>query len=243
MRKQVWDYLSRSWDNAEKDRARSEAAALELFEACSRDEWAIVQRLIEDGCNPNIRLGRRTALMQCCESGSRDCAKLLLALGADYSAQDEIGRDALFCCMDSFSDACVDLILSKRPKIKRLYDDNSTALIAATKLSYVHGVRQLVKYAPQAVNLYDRTGRTALWHVLSKPNPTDDDNEIARILLDAGADPDMPDLDGVAPRQAAGSENALAQVERHDIGVGMDHDAEPEAPQPEAPKQKRGMRL
>ena len=243
MRKQVWDYLTRSWDNAEKERQRNEQASLALFETIARNEWLLVSQLLEEGCSPNMRLGKKTTLMHAAECGSIECLKLLCSLGADMGAQDEIGRDILHCAVESGLNTAVDAVLAKQPKNKRLFSDNATALIVATKLSYVHAVRQIVTFMPHLINMYDRTGRTALWHVLSKSDPTDDDNEIARILLDSGANPDIADIDGIAPREAALNPSTLAEIERHDIDTSVDLSNDNPEPQAPPPAPKNGMRL
>lgn len=241
MRLEAWKFLTDSWDRAEKERSRLDNAASMFFETVARNDWQAVSKLIQSGCSPNMLLGHRNALMVAAENGALECVKLLISTGSVLGAQDEMGRDALFCAIEARHDAVVSFLLSKGPRFKRLFHDNSTPLIAAAKSSYLHGVAALVKYDKHSVNLFDRMGRTALWHVLSKEELSDDDNAIARILLDNGASADMADLDGVSPREAARAESARSAVERADLSTSME--AEPEsAPQQPAPP-RRGPRL
>ena len=245
MRLQSWNYLKRSWDRADSEKARLEKATSIFFEDVARDDWLACSKLIERGCSPNMALGHKRALMVAAESGAINTLRLLASTGADLGAQDEQGRDALFWAIETRADDAVDFLLAqaaaKGVRPKRLFDDNSTALIAAAKLSYVHAVRALVHYEKSMVNMWDRMGRTALWHVLSKTDLSDDDNEIARILMDGGADPSMRDLEGVSAREAATSDAGQSLLERHDIEAELDP-AEP-SPEQSAPAPSRRPRL
>jgi ankyrin repeat protein len=234
MRLEAWEFLTKSWDRAESERARLEKATLIFFEDIERDDWAAVARLIERGCSPNMALGHKTAAMVAAECAAINALRLLVSTGANLGAQDEQGRDALFFAIGTRADEAVDFLLESGSRLKRLFNDNSTALIEAAKGSYVHGVRALVAHEKKWVNLYDRMGRTALWHVLSKEHLTDADNEIARILMGAGANPDMADIDGVTAREASTSEVAQSLVERHDIEASVEPDGPQVDPGPEA---------
>lgn len=250
MRLQAWKYLTQSWDRADQERARLEKATMIFFEDIQRDDWQSCAKLIERGCSPNMALGHRTAIMVAAENGAVNALKLLVSTGASLGAQDELGRDALFWAVETRCDEAVDYLLLSGSRIKRLFTDNSTPLIEAAKSSYVHGVQALVKHHKHCVNLFDRMGRTALWHVLSKDELTDADNQIARILMDAGANPDMADLDGVSPRESTMSQAGKSLVERHDITSTMENDADMDldfgldneddyqAPAPKAPNRR-----
>lgn len=229
MRLETWKFLTQSWDRAEVEQKRQEKAARIFFDDIERDDWVACSKLIERGCSPNMSLGQKTASMVAAECGSMNTLRLLASTGANLGAQDEKGRDAVFWAVQTRANDIVDFLLARGPRLKRLFNDNSTALIEAAKGSYVHGVRALVAYEPAWVDLYDRMGRTALWHVLSKTTLTDADNEIARILMGAGANPDMGDLEGVSAREASQSENAKSLIERHDLEASI----EPDEPAPE----------
>lgn len=236
MRLETWKFLSQSWDRANQEQARLEKATSIFFEDIMRDDWQSCTKLIERGCSPNMALGKKTAIMVAAEHGAINSLRLLATTGASLGAQDEQGRDALFWSIETRSDEAVDFLISQGARAKRLFDDYSTPLIAAAKSSYVHGVRALVHYDKNLVNLFDRMGRTALWHVLSKPDMTDDDNQIARILMDAGANPDMPDLEGVTAREAATSDAGQSLVERHDLDMSVEPEPDQgNSPAPPAP--------
>lgn len=229
MRLEAWNFLTQSWDRAEQEKRRLEKAARIFFEDIERDDWVACSKLIERGCSPNLSLGQKTAAMVAAECGAVNTLRLLASTGANLGAQDEKGRDAMFWAVQTRANDIVDFLLARGPRLKRLFNDNSTALIEAAKGSYVHGVRALVAHDRSWVDLYDRMGRTALWHVLSKPSLSDADNEIARILMGSGANPDMGDLEGVTPREASQSENAKSLVERNDLEASI----EPDAPAPQ----------
>lgn len=239
MRLEAWKFLTQSWDRAERERERLEKATTIFFDDIMRDDWAACSKLIERGCSPNMALGQKTAIMVAAEHAAINALKLLVTTGANLGAQDEQGRDALFWAVETRSNDAVDFLLDQGARGKRLFNDNSTPLIAAAKSSYVHGVRALVSRDNKIVNQYDRMGRTALWHVLSKEDLSDDDNEIARILMDGGANPDMADLDGVSARESATSESGRSLVERHDIDATLDVEPSLEAEPEQAPAPAR----
>lgn len=244
MRLEAWKFLTQSWDRSERERERLEKATHIFFEDIIRDDWLACTKLIERGCSPNMALGQKTAVMVAAENGAINVLKLLASTGANLGAQDEQGRDALFWAVETRSDDAIDFLLERGVRSKRLFTDNATPLICAAKASYVHGVRALVSYDKKQVNLYDRMGRTALWHVLSKEDMSDDDNEIARILMDEGANPDLADLEGVTARESAMSESGKSLVERHDIESNIVPDVEPDHdPKPKGPAPTRRPRL
>lgn len=236
-----WNQLSSNWEKAESNRQRQEHTAAIFFETISRDDSQAVLRLIQRGCSPNLLLGQKSPLMTAAEYGASDTLGLLLQYGGHLSVQDEKGQDALFWAISSQSNPCVDLILSRPEyRYKRLFDDNSTALILAAKRGYVHGVRAICTHQKNQVDLVDRRGQSALWHVLSKAEMTPADNEIARILLDNGANPDQEDLLGVTPRASAHSLAAQAALEQQELKDAMaqsfDIDEPSVDPEPVQPK-------
>lgn len=245
MQLDAWKFLTNNWDRADKERARLDQASSMFFETISRNDWVNVSKLLQNGCSANMLLGHKSALMVAAEYGALECVKLLMSMGAALGAQDEIGRDALFYSAEGRQDAVLHYLLHQNPRLKRLFHDNASLLIHATKSSNLFAVTALVKYDKNMINQYDRMGRTALWHVLSKTDPTDDDNEIARILMDAGADPDFTDMEGVSARNAAHTQSSRSLLERNDLNsameIEMDSTPDPQGPAPSSPK--RGPRL
>lgn len=239
MRLDAWKYLTNTWDRAEKERSRQDNASAMFFETVSRNDWMAVGRLLENGCSVNMLLGHRSALMVAAQYGALESLKLLLGMGAAIGAQDEVGQDALFYALDARQDAIVAHLLEHGPRMKRMFADNATPLIFAAKAGYVSGVAALVKYDRNMVNYFDRLGRTALWHVLSKEEMTDEDNQIARILMDNGASAEMTDFEGVSARDAASSQNSKSLLERADIAATLDD--MPVAPEPAAPRRSHRL--
>lgn len=236
MQRKYWEHLSKTWDHSDQERLQRENTASIFFETIMRDDVDELLLLIRRGCSPNLILGQRTSLMIAAEYGSQECLSILLRLGANLGTQDENGYDALFWSIKSQSNACIDLILSQpQYRYKRLPTDNSTALIFAAKTSYVHGVRSIVNHDPKQVFLVDRRGQSALWHVLSKAELSDADNEIARILMDQGADPDLADLAGITPREAAITSDAQSALERQELKTALDATPEPTTSTPSSP--------
>lgn len=235
----AWEYLLKGWDGAKAEKERLSGAGGVFFENIERDDWLSVSKLIERGCSSNTSVNRKTALMHAAEHGSMKSLRLLISTGASIGVQDETGRDAAFWAIEMTNSEALRCILAQGPDLRRLFADNATPLILAAKKSYVEGVKIVVEYDPACVNLRDRSGRTALWHVLSKEDPTYDDNEIARILMDAGADPDTLDSFGRSARGSVKSNASQSELDRHDLDVEIEPSIENDQPAPAAPAPRR----
>jgi hypothetical protein len=86
--------------------------------------------------------------------------------------------------------------------------EGNTPLMLATQVRWAEGVKIFTSIKVQ-VNLQNRLGETALMKAVQNR-----DSVIAKMLIDAGASPDLSDSTGTSPRSLAESDPRAAAVAR-----------------------------
>ena len=155
------------------------------------------------------------AVVVAVKSGDIAAALRLIESGADVNAQDAMLDSAfLYSGANGFNDV-VRACLAHGADLSRTNRFGGIALIPASERGHVETVRILLE-AGSAVNHVNRLGWTALHEaiVLSDGGPRQ--QEIVRLLLEHGADPRLPDRDGVEPLALATAlgYDALAEIIR-----------------------------
>lgn len=140
--------------------------------ACNYTRLETVDALLGKGANPNAKnRGGRTPLMFAAEHWHTDTCEALLDAGADCDAQDEGGDTALMYAAYAKCAAAVQLLLSRGAKKDLFtYYSRETALMRAL----------LPRKYP--------------WHRLFES-----DKQASIVLIDAGADLDVQNSDGITP--------------------------------------------
>ena len=181
------------------------AADQALLTAASRDNAAGVKAALEAGAAIEARDNHgQTALLFAVQRGNLALARDLIQIGADINAAamnhdtpwllaGALGRTEMLAAM--LDTGKVDY--SKRNR----YGGN--ALIPACERGHVDTVRLLLERSKIDVNHINNLGWTALLEavILSDGGPRH--IEIVRMLLAAGADPNIADNDGITPLQHA----------------------------------------
>jgi ankyrin repeat protein len=177
----------------------------DLLDAASRGDVAAVKAARASGAAIDARDNQQqTALLLAVQRGDLDLALYLIGEGADINAEaanhdtpwllaGALGRtDMLAAMLDTGQ---VDYTKRNR------YGGN--ALIPACERGHVETVRLLLARSEIDVNHVNNLGWTALLEavVLSDGGPRH--VEIVKLLLAAGADPNIADNDGVTPLQHA----------------------------------------
>jgi len=163
----------------------------DLVTATDYEVIPVIEKLLDDGADINAT-SRRTALHVAAEHGNLEIVELLIERGADVNAQDILGRTPL-----------VVAIVEKQPEIaRRLAEENhdvgvrtgdgSTLLMAAVRTEDVELVRWAID---RGIDLDavrpEKQHATALMMAAGIGNP-----EIVRLLLGAGADPQVTNHQG-----------------------------------------------
>ena len=129
---------------------------------------------------------RRTALLMAVQTGDVSKAQLLLDRGADLDARGHCGQSLLFYAADSRQPAMLEWALERGLPIEQRDDFDGTALCEAVNVDNGEAVARLLE-AGANPNHTTKGGTVLNWARSS---------DIARSLLDAGADPDGLSFEG-----------------------------------------------
>jgi len=181
------------------------AADQALLTAASRDNAAGVTAALDAGAAIDARdTHGQTALLFAVQRGDLALARALIGRGADINAEalnhdtpwllaGALGRTEILAAMLDTGNV--------NYSIRNRYGGN--ALIPACERGHVETVRLLLERSQIDVNHINNLGWTALLEAVILSDGGARHIEIVRMLLAAGADPDVADKDGVSPLQHA----------------------------------------
>ncbi|MFC6155670.1 ankyrin repeat domain-containing protein [Kribbella jiaozuonensis] len=147
---------------------------------------------------------RRTALLLASLNDRVDVARLLVELGADPDAQDDQHDSAWLVTGVTGSVAMLETLLPANPDLTLRNRFGGISVIPASERGHVDYVRRVVKTKIN-LNHVNNLGWTALLEAIILGKGTEPWQQIVQILVDAGADPNLADADGVTPLQHAES--------------------------------------
>ena len=157
----------------------------------------------------------RTALLLASTYDRVAVARLLVMMGADPDALDDRHDTPWLVTGVTGSVAMLETLLPADPDLTIRNRFGGISVIPASERGHVDYVRRVVQ-TDTDVNHVNDLGWTALLEAVILGDGSAPYQEIVRILLDAGADPDIADGDGVtALEHAAGTgQNAVAAILR-----------------------------
>jgi ankyrin repeat protein len=127
-----------------------------------------------------------------------EIADLLIAAGADVNMKDNSLQSAYLI---STSDGYTELLtktLNAGADVHCTDSYNGTGLIRTADRGHVEIIRELLK-TDIRVNHINRIGWTALLEAIILGDGGKRHTEVVRLLVDAGADVNLPDKDGITP--------------------------------------------
>lgn len=230
----VQTFLKRGGADVNK---RDEAGNTPLIYACLKSARDLVKLLLDNGADVNLGNQRsRMPLHFAAESGNYQIISMLAEAGADVNCADNNGVTPLMVLAQKGRvDAALKLI--KHPDIDISIKDNSsrTALDYATagglrelvqalsadetgnidsygNTTLHHAcmndqgevVKVLLKKDPESVNKLNDSGQSPLLLAVSRSNLM-----ITELLLAAGADTSIPDMNGILPLHIAAHDGSL----------------------------------
>lgn len=181
------------------DAAATAAAIAAGAEVDARDPDA----LDETGATPALVATR---------AGHVDVVRVLLEAGADPNALDD-DRDSVFLEAGALGRTEIALLAVEHGAdfgVVNRY--GGTALIPACERGFVETVDALIG-AGVPVDHVNRLGWTGLHEAIVLGTGGEEHTEVVRLLLAAGADPNLPDGEGTSPRDLAAARGYARMVE------------------------------
>jgi uncharacterized protein len=178
-------------DQAERDHA--------LIQAAERGEIVVLRRLVGEGARVNARDGRgRTALLAATQRNQIEVARFLIQEGADVNARDFIQDSPFLYAGAEGRTEILKLMLAADADLKSTNRYGGTALIPAAHHGHVEAVKLLLATAIDKDHV-NNLGWTALLEAVILGDGGPAHTEIVRLLVEAGANVNIADRDGVTP--------------------------------------------
>jgi ankyrin repeat protein len=199
--------------------AGASGAQTGLLEAAGRGDLAAVNRLIAAGADLEQRDGQRqTPLLLAVAGHHIAVANALLAAGASPNAQAANQDTPWLLAGASGRTEIVAAMLPLKPDltIRNRYGGN--ALIPACERAHVETVKLLLTSGID-VDHVNNLGWTCLLEIVILGDGGPRHRQVAKLVLDAGADPNLADKDGVSPLQHA-RKRGQAEVARLIVAAG-----------------------
>ena len=184
--------------------AGSGPAPTGLAEAAARGDAGQVADLLEHGADVDERdASGRTAVTAAVYAGSASTVRVLVDAGANVNLQDDSRANAFLALGETGNVSVLDEVLRGDPDVGLTNRFGGTALIPAAHRGHVEMVRALLARTGVDVDHVNDPGWTALLEAVILCDGGPANTEIVRMLLEAGADPDIADRDGVTPLEYA----------------------------------------
>ncbi|WP_425578094.1 ankyrin repeat domain-containing protein [Streptomyces albiaxialis] len=175
-----------------------------LLRAAEDGDAEGVRKAVKAGADLETRDDKgRTPLLLASLGDHVEAARVLVREGADPDAQDERRDSAWLVTGVTGSAAMARVLIPGGPDYGVTNRYGGTSLIPAGERGHVAYVREVLRSTDIKVNHVNRLGWTALLEAVILGDGGTDHQKVVALLLDAGADRDLADKDGVTPLQHA----------------------------------------
>ncbi|NUC16466.1 ankyrin repeat domain-containing protein [Bacillus mycoides] len=179
-----------------------------LLTATEKQETNTVISLLKKGADINITDNKgRTSLMIATYKNDVKTAKALIDAGADVNIQDDMKNNPfLYAGAEGYLDILkLTINAGADPTLTNRY--GGTALIPASEHGYIDVIKELLTRTNIDVNHINNLGWTALMEAIVLSNGDEAQQQVIRLLIEHGADVNIPDNDGITPLQHARTHN------------------------------------
>ena len=176
-----------------------------LIAAAERGDEEAVRRMLEDGADVAARdASGRTALVAAAYGNHLGAAEALIEGGADVNAKDQTVQSAYLISTSEVGDdpRLLELTLRNGADVTSLDSYDGTGLIRAADRGHVRIVEKLLTTETN-VDHVNNLGWTALLEAIILGGGDAAHTEVVRLLVEGGADPNLPDGQGVTPLRHA----------------------------------------
>ncbi|MFJ4333394.1 MULTISPECIES: ankyrin repeat domain-containing protein [unclassified Streptomyces] len=179
-------------------------ADLALSDAVRRGDADAARAALHTGADPELRDEQgRTPLLRAALADRVAVAEVLVAAGADVNAQDARADSAWLVTGVTGSVAMMRALLPGGPDVTLTNRFGGVSVIPASERGHVAYVRAVLAETDIDVDHVNRLGWTALLEAVVLGDGDRTHRDVVAALLDAGADPRLPDGDGVTARAHA----------------------------------------
>ncbi|MER6978206.1 ankyrin repeat domain-containing protein [Streptomyces carpinensis] len=175
-----------------------------LLDAAHRGDVDAVHAALSDGADLEARdPDGRTPLLRAALADRVEAARALVAAGADVNAQDAREDSPWLVTGVTGSVAMMRVLLPGGPDLTLTNRFGGVSVIPASERGHVSYVRAVLAETGIDVDHVNRLGWTALLEAVILGDGGRTHQEVVETLLAAGADPLLPDTDGVTARTHA----------------------------------------
>jgi uncharacterized protein len=186
----------------------------QLIQAAERKETETLKRLIEEGVDINTKDSEgRTATMIATYNNDVETAKVLIKAGADVNIQDNMKNNPfLYAGAEGYVEILkLTIEAGADPAMINRY--GGTALIPASEHGHIDAIKELLTKTDIDVNHVNYLGWTALMEAIVLNNGDERQQQAIQLLIDHGADVNIPDRNNVTPLQHA-REKEFKEIEQ-----------------------------
>ena len=170
-----------------------------LHQAAAANDSVRIQQALQSGSAIDARDAQgRTALLLATHGNHIDAARALINAGADVNTKDDIQDSPYLYAGARGHLEILKLTLTHGADLRSTNRYGGTAIIPAAERGHVESVRTLIA-AGANVNHVNRLGWTALLEAIILSDGGPRHQQIVQLLLDAKADVNLADKDGVTP--------------------------------------------
>ncbi|MFD4820450.1 ankyrin repeat domain-containing protein [Peribacillus butanolivorans] len=174
----------------------------QLIQAAERKETETIKRLIEEGVDINTKDSEgRTATMIATYNNDVETTKVLIKAGADVNIHDNMKNNPfLYAGAEGYVEILkLTIEAGADPAMINRY--GGTALIPASEHGHIDAIKELLTKTDIDVNHVNDLGWTALMEAIVLNNGGERQQQAIQLLIDHGADVNIPDRNNVTPLQ------------------------------------------
>lgn len=174
-----------------------------LIDAAGSGDLDAIKKLLAQGASVHAKDERgQTALIVAAYADAVEVGRVLITAGADVNVQDHTQQSAYLIPTADGGLEFLKLTLEHGADVHSLDSYNGTGLIRAADRGHVEIIRELLK-TDIKIDHINNLGWTALLEAIILGDGGKNHTEVVRILVDAGANVNLADRNGVTPLQHA----------------------------------------